>query len=598
MKIVYLALFSLLLGGCASAPPRPTSVAKNDYASTKEYIAKLIQYEMKKHAIAGVSIALVDDQQIIWSEGFGFANQENKIPATAETLYRVGSISKLFTATAAMQLVEQSKLDIDQPLKTYIPKFSIKSRYPNSEQITPRTLMTHHSGLPRDWLKGFFTSQPLPFTELVDEIQDDYTIYPPNLIFSYSNLGISLLGNAIQNQSGMPFADYMWQSLLAPLDMKHSSFELGLTDSALMAKGYRGLESEIEIPLRDVPAGGLNSSVNDLTHFISMMFADGAANHLQIIQRRTLAEMLRPQNTAVALDFNSSQIGLGWLLNTKGMPELKNAGTVAWHSGATILFRGHLLILPEHKLGVVVLSNSSTSGIAIARISTQALALALEAKTGTRQPEAAPPAKTQPDKTPLTQAEISALAGEYTTLVGSAQVRTCGDGLCLQAANRNLDLIRDDDGLFRPHYSLIGIIPIDLGDLGKAGLSRRVVAGREVLVSRSGDYESLAGQRVELSSNIDVWKKRLGEYEIVNLGNDYGFINRLRLSEERGFLHIEYASEHSPDWSWRILLKPESDTEGVLLKLLNDGGHTLRVVMVNGEERMQYSGYQFKKVVQ
>lgn len=248
MKTVYLVLFSFVLGGCASAPPRPTSVAKNDYAATKEYIAKLIQYEMKKNAIVGVSIALVDDQKVIWSEGFGYADQEKKIPATAETLYRVGSISKLFTDTAAMQLAEQGKLDIDQPLKTYLPKFSIKSRYPNSDPITPRTLMTHHSGLPRDYLKGFFTTHPAPFTDVVDLLQDENASYPPNQIFSYSNLGISLLGNAIQNQSGMPFADYMRQSLLAPLGMKNSSFENGLSSSTLMAKGYRGLEPGIETP--------------------------------------------------------------------------------------------------------------------------------------------------------------------------------------------------------------------------------------------------------------------------------------------------------------------------------------------------------------
>lgn len=92
-----------------------------------------------------------------------------------------------------------------------------------------------------------------------------------------------------------------------------------------------------------------------------MIFAGGNAKNQQIIQEKTLAEMLRPQNTAVALDFDSTKIGLGWFLNTNGMPALKNAGTVASHGGGTILFRSQLFILPEHKLGVVVLSNSSTA---------------------------------------------------------------------------------------------------------------------------------------------------------------------------------------------------------------------------------------------
>ena len=164
--------------------------------------------------------------------------------------------------------------------------------------------------------------------------------------------------------------------------------------------------------------------------------------------------------------------------------------------------------------------------------------------------------------------------------------------------NRNIDLIRHDDGLFRFHYSLLGAFPIDLGALGKLALAKRVVAGRDVLVTRKEGYESLVGQRVEPSPNLDAWKKRLGEYEVVNLDSDYGFFNRIRLSEENGFLRLELASAGSQDWSWRIFLRPESDTESLLLKTLNDGGETLRVVMVNGEEHMQYTGYQFKKIVQ
>lgn len=588
------------LAGCASAPSRPTSVARDDYASTREYVAKLIQYEMDKNKVAGLSIALVDDQHVIWAEGFGYADQEQKIPATAETLYRVGSISKLFTDTAAMQLVEQGKLDIDQPLRNYLPGFAIKTHHPDATKITPRQLMTHHAGLPRDRLKGFMTPHPEPFTEVVNELHEDYAAYPPSQVFSYSNLGITLLGSAIQNLSGIPFANYMQQTVLTPLGMSNSSFDVGLAKSTLMAKGYRGREAAIDPPLRDVPAGGLNSSVTDMSHFMSMIFANGrsgyfpgnfSGNH-QILKPETLAEMLRPQNTDVPLDFNF-RVGLGWMLSTVGNSTIENAGTVAHHSGGTILFHSQMYVLPEHKLGVVVLSNSSTSGQVVDYIATETLKLALEAKTGIRQPRHD---KIPPDNTPLPEEMLRDYVGDYTTLAGYARIRACGKRLCADLAGRGFNLVRGSDGLFRLDYTLLGMFHIDLGSLGEIGFALRTVAGRNLLVARAGNQELLVGQRIAPLPDFDSWRRYLGDYEITNLASDHKFFKRIRLIEESGFLLIELTPALEPGEKARIPLRPISDTEALLLGALNDGGETIRVLTTEGNERVQFSGYQLRKV--
>ena len=103
--------------GCSTMPPKPESFAREDYSYTREYISWLIKREMKKNDVTGLSIALVDDRRIIWAEGFGWADEANAVPATPDTVYRVGSVSKLFTATAAMQLAEQGRFDIDKPLR-------------------------------------------------------------------------------------------------------------------------------------------------------------------------------------------------------------------------------------------------------------------------------------------------------------------------------------------------------------------------------------------------------------------------------------------------------------------------------------------------
>ena len=129
-----------------------------------------------------------------------------------------------------------------------------------------------------------------------------------------------------------------------------------------------------------------------------------------------------PKNTAVPLDLNF-RMGLGWMLSTLGTTTIQNAGMVAHHSGATAYFHSQMYLLPEHKLGVVVLSNSSTSGEVVDRIATETLALALEAKTGIRQPEHL---KTLPDFHPLTADTVQEYAGDYTTLAGFAKIRACG----------------------------------------------------------------------------------------------------------------------------------------------------------------------------
>src|SRR5450631_3411426 len=139
-----IVLLTCMLPGCSAMPIRPESIPLKDYTYTREYISWLAHREMSKHDVTGLSIALVDDQQVVWATGFGFADKAGKVPATAETIYRAGSISKLFTATAVMQLAEQGLLDIDKPLQSYLPEFSIKSRFSDADPITLRSIMTHH----------------------------------------------------------------------------------------------------------------------------------------------------------------------------------------------------------------------------------------------------------------------------------------------------------------------------------------------------------------------------------------------------------------------------------------------------------------------
>ena len=197
----------VVLAGCATQlPPPPALVARCDFSAVQRYASTLSEQAISKKWVQGISIALVDDQHVVWASGFGYADVEAKQLATADTLYRVGSIAKLFTDTAAMQLMETGQLKLDEPVKTVLPGFSPRWWDASATPITTRMLMTHHSGLPRDVQKSFQSPRPPRFTDEAGNF-DGYLAYRPGLMFSYSNVGLSVLGSMVEKASGTRFED-------------------------------------------------------------------------------------------------------------------------------------------------------------------------------------------------------------------------------------------------------------------------------------------------------------------------------------------------------------------------------------------------------
>jgi CubicO group peptidase (beta-lactamase class C family) len=583
-----LAVF-FLLNGCSTTRARFETVSCTDYECVKESISRLARSEMRKNNVEGLSIALVDDRGLIWAQGFGYADKENKIPATPQTIYRAASISKLFTATAIMQLAEQGRINIDEPLTTYLPEFSIKTRFPGEGRVTPRNLMTHHSGLPANFYKGIFSTNPEPFTKMIKEIKDEYLAYPPEFVYSYSNLGVTLLGGVIERVSGKSYASYMDESILGPIGMDNSSFTS--KTGMVIAKGYKDGKATNGFGVRDLPASGLLSSVVDLGRFIQMVLAGGTSGEHQIIKQGTLAEMLRPQNVKVSLDMDI-YTGLGWALDGMGNTEIKNAGPVVHHGGSLPSFNSQLLVLPEKKLGVVVLTNSSTRP-AVDNVATEALILALEAKTGIKQPQRARP---QERSVPLSPEEIHLFTGNYATPIGLVKAYGKSDFLEVEILGNKVGLVPRADGMLALRYKLFGLFPISLGALDDVGVSRAAAAGREVLLARSHSLDMVFGEKIMPPSVPEIWLGRVGAYEIANAGNDILFFDSVRVVHEDGFLQIEYSSPLLADDAVSFPISPISDTEAIILGLGSGMGETIRVVSINGQECLQYSGYQLRKI--
>jgi CubicO group peptidase (beta-lactamase class C family) len=584
-------LLAVCITGCASAPTRPAAIGRGDYARVAEYVSALARHEMRKRDVTGLSIALIDDQRVVWAEGFGYADKDGNVPASPETVYRVGSISKLFTATAAMQLVEKGTLDIDRSLRDYLPEFSIRTRFADAPPITPRSLMTHHSGLPSDYLKGMWTRNPEPFTRVAGHLGDEFTANPPGAVYSYSNLGMSLLGDVVGKAAGRDFASQVREEILLPLGMTRSSFASTADRTSFASKGYReGKEAE-DLSLRDIPAGGLNSSVLDLSRFLRMVFAGGKAGDRQIIKPETLAEMLRPQNADVPLDLDF-RVGLGWMLGGLGNIDIRNGGPVAHHAGSMFQFHGQLIALPERKLGVVVLANSATSGPVVGDVATEALKLALEAKTGERQPERETP---KGGEGSLSMEALQRYEGWYATSFGTVNVRNTSRGLRADIMNRTLWLAPLPDGSLRLQYRLLGLFPIRIEALAGVGISQVDVAGREILAARMRGRAYPIGERMRPVPVSAKWLARTGEYEVANPDEDAVLPKKVRLRAEDGFLLVEYSIPLLFPGTMSSAIAPVSDEEAVIRGLGRGMGETIRVVSKDGEEMLLYSGFMHRK---
>jgi CubicO group peptidase (beta-lactamase class C family) len=326
---------------------------------------------MQQRGWPGLSIAVVLDQKIVFSKAFGYADVDKKIPATTKTIYRVGSMTKLFSATMLMQLAERGKVNIDDPLIKYIPAY--KPKYPaNTGPTTLRQLATHTSGLHVDAAQGFWhyfsnfewvvskgkekivwgvTKNDLLST--LDKVEIEYT---PNMYPHYSNFGFQLLGIALEGVAHEPFEKYIKSNILDPLDMKDSDFSLNDEQRTRFAVGYTYLEPDFQryrAPGWELDilkySGGLYSTPEDIARFISFQFRDGMVNDPIILSGDGLRFMRTPQT--LRNPQSEDTYGLGWAMyEYEGHPVIAHAGG---HWG----FSAKAEVLRDLKLGVVIMTN-------------------------------------------------------------------------------------------------------------------------------------------------------------------------------------------------------------------------------------------------
>ncbi|MBP3958100.1 serine hydrolase [Gemmata sp. G18] len=450
-----LRCFVTVFALCALGPPvfaQPSVPAAEPYRAAVAELEKLIKHEVGDKKLPALSIALVDDQKVVWAAGYGFQDREKKIPATAETVYRVGSVSKLFTDVAVMQLVEEGKLDLDAPVAKYIPDF--KPSYKEGEkQITLRMLMSHRSGLIREPPVGNYFDPTEPGVEkTVTSLNGIGLIYPPESRIKYSNAAIGVVGYTLQKSQNEQFEKYVQRRVLEPLSMSASSFlptpevKKRLADAVMWT--YQGREFPAPLfELGEAPAGCMYSTVLDLAKFQSCLFTGGKIGDKAFLKPETLAEMFRPQFSEKG---TKSGFGLGFSLGEfEGKPRVG-------HGGAIYGFATTFVALPGEKIGAVVVASRDVSNAVTGRIADDALRQMLAAKSGKPLP------KIEMSE-PLTTNEAVALAGRYRTGERWADVFESGGrvffepdrgGARVQLRKFGNGLISDDTQVWGNKYGL------------------------------------------------------------------------------------------------------------------------------------------------
>jgi CubicO group peptidase (beta-lactamase class C family) len=372
--LAFVLLFSLLCSlmmaqspKATPIPPTPQSPAASEsrvtepaheltVADVHAFLDGFVPMQLEREDIAGAVVLVVKDGAIFFAKGYGYSDVDKKTPVTVDaTLFRPGSISKLFTWTAVMQLVEQGKLDLDRDVNEYLD-FKIPAKF--GKPITLRNIMTHTTGF-EEQVKDLINEEGAPMATLKQHLAEHIPerIFPPGTTPAYSNYGASLAGYIVERVSGRPFNDYITENIFKPLGMSRSTFAQPLPADLkpFMSSGYRsgsGKSKPFEI-IEEAPAGALAATAADLSRFMIAHLQNGKFENTQILRPETATQM------------HSRQFGLSPVMNGMCLgfyEESRNGHRIIGHGGDTIYFHSDLHLMPESGLAFYVSYNSAGKG--------------------------------------------------------------------------------------------------------------------------------------------------------------------------------------------------------------------------------------------
>ncbi|HHK42926.1 MAG TPA: class A beta-lactamase-related serine hydrolase, partial [Planctomycetaceae bacterium] len=459
-------------------------------------------------------------ESIVWSAGFGYEDVEQKRPASAQTVYRVGSVSKLFTDLAVMREVEEGRVALDTPITKILPDFHPHN--PFDQPITLGQLMSHRSGLVREPPVGHYFDPTQPALEAtIASLNETTLVYRPGSRTKYSNAGVSVVGYALSRMRGESFESLIERTLLQPMELTSTSFRLTPKLKPRAAVGwmwsYDGRRfAAPTFPLGTGPAGNLYSSVEDLARFWTILFRGGKTKQGHVVVRpETLEAMWTPQRDAQG---RPTSFGIGF--HVQKLDGHRKVG----HGGAIYGFATQLEGLPDEKLGVAAVAALDGANGVVTRLCEYALRLLLAQQAGNPLPDY--------ERTkPIPRSVARKLAGTYTDGKRNVWLRELGGTLTLRSGVTETTVRQRADG------SLVVDSPLAFGTPVKLENSTLHVGSRRYQRIDNGPPPP-APQR---------WQGLIGEY-----GWDH---NTLYILEDHGQLYALI------EWFFYYPLKELSPTE-------------------------------------
>jgi CubicO group peptidase (beta-lactamase class C family)/D-alanyl-D-alanine dipeptidase len=465
--------------------------ADSSYGAVALALERLIRHEISDKRLPSITIALVDDQRVVWAQGFGYADLADSTRASASTVHRVGSVSKLFTDIAIMQRVERGEIDLDEPVTRYLPDF--RPMNPYDRPITLRHLMSHRSGLLREPPVGnYFDPEGSTLAAMVASVNGRSLVYQPGEQTKYSNAAIGVVGYVLERMSGEPFADALAKAVLQPAGMTSSSFTPTRAVQDRLSKAYmwtwdgRAFEAPT-FELGMAPAGSMYSTVLDLGRFLGILFARGATpDGARLLRAETLEQMWTPQFA----QGTRSGFGIGFALS-----ELEGRRRIG-HGGAIYGFATDLAALPDDRLGAIVVTTLDIANPVSERITDAALRMMLSLKEGRPLPEIRLPG-------PVDTARARALAGRYAR--GAERVARLGQR-SIRLVNRNGELFLHNPGIYALRAFGDTLVVDDRSSIGMRLMpisGGRLLVGSDTLVRAAEERPEAAPAR---------WAGLIGEY--------------------------------------------------------------------------------------
>jgi CubicO group peptidase (beta-lactamase class C family) len=392
-----MAVPCLVLAALLGRPAEIVRASADPAAGWQEFFDQAVPEQLAALHIAGAAVAVVAGGELVFSKGYGYADVENRIEVNPDaTLFRIGSITKLFTWTAVMQLAEQGKLDLDADVNGYLD-FRIPDTYPQA--ITLRHLMAHTAGF-EDRVSGYQAVGPQDIPPLGKWLAAHLParVRAPGELASYSNYGAALAGYIVERAAGISYEDYLDKNIFGPLRMERTTVRQPPPEdwTANMSKGYvsaggQFAETDFEY-IVPAPTGAISSTATDMARFMSAQLSGGSYRGARILRETTTEQMhIRLFGPEPRLN--------GWAY---GFYEMNRNGLrVIGHEGDTRLFHGGLALIPEKNLGIFIVYNSDTAFNAQYQLRKKLLDAFF--------PSTAP----APEKLALTAEELAKFAGSY-----------------------------------------------------------------------------------------------------------------------------------------------------------------------------------------